>query len=347
MTPKTMKAVVYKKVGGPEVLELVDVECPKPICDEVVIRVKACGLNLLDYYLRIEDDPDVPMPHILGSDIAGEVVELGEGVRDWEEGDEVIVSPTISCGHCKYCRNGMDSMCDSRGIIGYQTQGGYAEYAVVPARNLIKKPKSVTFLEASTLPLVAVTAYRMVFHQGHLHAGETVLVMGGSSGIGSLAIQLCKVAGAKVITTVGFDWKIQKAKEIGADEVINHSESDWFEQIQALTGGKGVNLILEHIGGEFLQKGIELLSQGGRLVTIGSTLGSEIKIDNFQLYRKQASIIGSYMGSISDLVEVTNLVEMGRVKPVVDKVFTLENVREAHERLQARKHFGKIVLKLD
>lgn len=344
MSNSHMKAVVYSNVGGPEVLELVSLPVPEVGCDEVRIRVRACALNLLDYYLRIEDDDDVPMPHILGSDISGEVDLVGEGVLDWKKGDEVVVSATTSCGHCRMCRDGKDSLCEQRGIVGYQTQGGYAEYVVVPSRNLARKPQGLSFVEAASIPLAGVTAYRMVFHQGRLKSGETALVMGGSSGVGSFALQLCKALSAKVITTVGFDWKIGPAKALGADHVILHSDASWFDQVLDLTDGQGVDLICEHIGGEFLQKGVGLLAQGGRLVTVGSTQGSELSIDNFELYRKQASIIGSYMGSIADLIDLLRLAEVGAVKPIIDKTFPLEDAVASHEYLEARRHFGKIVL---
>jgi len=344
MSNEHMKAVVYRKVGGPEVLEMITLPKPTPECGEVRIRIKASALNFLDYALRIEDDPDVPMPHILGSDISGDIDMLGEGVKDWREGEPILVSPTTSCGNCYRCRNGEDSLCDLRGILGYQTQGGYAEYIVVPARNLVKKPSILSYEEAASLPLVSATAYRMIYRQGRLRAGEKVLVMGGSSGIGSMAIQLCKAAGAWVVTTVGTEWKVDLAKELGADHVILHKGIDWPKQVLDLTNGYGVDLACDHLGGHFLASCIDLLANGGRLVTIGSTVGSEIKIDNFKLYRKQASIIGSYMGSIVDLRDVLKLVECNLVRPVVYKVFPLEEAVNAHRYMEERNYFGKIVL---
>ena len=198
-----MKAIVFERIGGPEVLKLSSVPTPRPGSEEVLIRVKACALNRLDYNLRTEVDDTMPMPHILGSDVAGDIHVVGEAVVGWKVGDPVLVSPSISCGQCNWCRSGQDSLCPSFKILGYQTQGGYAEYVVVPATNLLHKPVSLSYVEAASVPLVFTTTFHQLYTRGGIKAGDTVLVMGASSGIGSAAIQLCKVAGARVITTTG------------------------------------------------------------------------------------------------------------------------------------------------
>lgn len=330
----SMKAVVFEKVGGPEVLKVTSV--PKPFAGrgEVVVRVRACALNLLDYYLRIEEDPEMPMPHILGSDIAGEIDSLGDGVEGWKAGDPVLVSSAIEV-------EGGRSQ-----IVGYQTQGGYAEFAAVPARNLLRKPDCLTFEEAASMPLVYATAYHQMFTRGGVRCGQVVLVMGGSGGIGSAAVQLCRAAGAYVIATVGSEGKREQAQEIGADAVIIHSSPDWPAQVMAATAGQGVDLVCEHLGGDYLSKCLEVLAHGAKIVTIGSTTGSELKLNINELFRKEATLAGSYMGTRAELAEALKLAEWGRIRPVVARVFPLDQAQEAHLYLESRQHFGKIVLKV-
>jgi NADPH:quinone reductase-like Zn-dependent oxidoreductase len=332
MSVSSMKAVVFDRVGGPEVLEVRTMPKPVPGSGEVTVRVRACALNLLDYYLRSEEDPEMPMPHILGSDIAGEIAEIGEGVTGWAVGEAVMVSAAIEVEGGRHR------------IIGYQTQGGYAEFAAVPARNLLRKPEGLSFEEAASMPLVYATAYHQMFTRGGVRCGQTVLVMGASGGVGSASVQLCRVAGAKVIATVGTDGKMAQAREIGADAVVNHGSPQWTSQVLALTGNRGVDVVCEHLGGDYLAACIELLAHGGRAVTIGATTGSELRIDISKLFRKEASIIGSYMGTRSELAEAVKLAERGRIRPVISQVFPLEQVQEAHRFLESRRHFGKIVL---
>lgn len=324
-----MKAVVYEKFGDRNVLKVATVPKPQPKRGEVLVRVRACALNRLDIYLRAQEDADVLMPHILGSDISGDIAEIGSGVTGWKVGQPVIVSPAMSSG-----------------ILGYQTQGGYAEYVAVPAQNLLRKPKNLSYEGAAAIPLVFMTAYHMLFTQGTLRPGEKVLVMGGSSGVGTALIQLCTTASNWVITTVGDERKIKFAKRLGADKVVNHRKPGWDSEILELTGGKGVNLVCEHFGGEYFTRCINLLKKGGRLVTIGSVAADVVKINISTIYRKQISIIGSYMGSKSELQKVIKLIEAGKVKPVVDKIFPLEKAKEAHKYLEERENFGKVVLKI-
>lgn len=343
-TDQEMIAIVFSEFGSRDVLKLSRVKKPEPASGEVRVRVKACALNLIDYYVRLEVDNLVPLPHILGSDIAGTVDKLGSGVEGWQVGDPVIISPSISCGKCNWCRRGEDSMCKNFKIIGYQIQGGYAEYIVVPARNLLRKPKTLTYEEAAAIPLTFMTAYRMIFTRGNLKAGEKVLVMGGSGGVGTAAIQLCKTAGAWVITTVSNAEKEEQVKNIGADYVVRHNESDWTNKVLAATGGEGVDLVIEHIGGNVTASCVDLLAHGGRLVSIGSTTGDEMKIVLSKLYHQQASIMGSYMGTYSELQQVLKMVELGMVKPIIAKTFPLEEAIEAHKFMEERRRFGKIVL---
>lgn len=330
---QTMKAIVYDTVGGPEVLKLKDVPIPEPKSDEVLIKVKACALNRLDYYLRIEEDDEMPMPHIMGSDISGVIEEIREPSTTWQVGDEVIVAPSIETSGSSRVR-----------IVGYQTQGGYAQYVTVPVRNLIPKPKNLTFEEAASIPLVNVTAYHLLFTRGKLRPGEVVLVMGANSGIGSAAIQLCRAMGAYVISTARGDKKITRAREIGADEVIDLDNGDWTGEVLRLTENRGVDLVCEHFGGDYIKKCLEVVAPYGRIVTIGSTVGDELNINISDLYRRQISILGSYMGDKQELSEVMKWFEWGRVRPVIARVFQLEEAAKAHMLLESRDFFGKIVL---
>ena len=331
-----MKAIIYEKVGGPDVLQYKTV--PDPVCGpgQVVVRVAACGINLLDYYLRIEEDPEMPLPHIMGSDVAGVVEQVGKDVRSGPKvGDEVIVSAAIE--NYKPGR---------AGIIGYQINGGYAELVAVPAQNLVKKPKSLSFEEAASLPLVGQTAYHQMITRGKLETANTVLIIGANSGIGCMARALAQAFGAKPICTVSSAAKLEQAKKLGWDNVILHVEAKWEEKVLAIAGNQGVDVVVDHMGGAYTEAGVRLARPFGRIVCIGSTQGDEIRIRLSELYRKQLSLIGSYMGTVEELKKVVRLAGAGKIRPVVDRVFELKNAAAAHQYLESRKHFGKIILKV-
>lgn len=329
-----MKAIVFDKVGGPEVLTLRDWPRPEAAAGEVLVRVRACALNLLDYYLRIEDDPEMPMPHILGSDIAGEVVACGEGVTGWDKGDAVIVAAAIE-------------RADARPqIIGYQTQGGYAQFAVVPAKNLLPKPSNLSYEEAASLPLAYVTAYHQAVTQGGVSSSDVVLVTGASGGVGSACLQICKTTGAFVIGTTSTAGKEAQLRKLGADAVVIHGHEDWPDRVLEVTGGRPPSLVCDNLGGTFLEQGFSLLAHGGRLISVGSTTGGEIKISLGDLFRKEAHLVGSYMGTFAELGEVVRLASLGRIRPVIHNVFRLDEAAEAHRMMEARQHFGKIVLSI-
>lgn len=341
-----MKAIVFEKVGGPEVLKISSVPKPSPNAGEVIVKVRACALNRIDYYLRIEEDDAMPMPHILGSDVAGVVESVGDKVTGWKAGDAVIVCPSITCGECEQCRAGNESLCDYFRILGYQTQGGYAEYVTVPARNLIQKPERLTYEEAAAIPMVYVTTFHQLFTRGKLRPSETVLVMGANSGIGSAAIQLCNAAGARVIATIGRDDRRDQVTELGAHAIVNHKSPSWPSEVLRLTNQKGVSLICEHFGGEYLTQCLSLLSVGGRLITIGYTAGSQLTIDLGTILRKQITFGTSYMGSKMELLQALKLMDIKNVKPAISNVFPLDEARKAHELMESRNHFGKIVLRV-
>lgn len=340
-----MKAVLFREHGGPEKLSYEEV--PKPVIghEEVLVRVRACALNHLDIWIR-QGNPAYPMPlpHVSGSDIAGEVEAVGDPAQGVTAGDRVFISPGLSCWRCHECLAGRDNFCRSYALIGAMTQGGYAEYVKVPFRNVLPIPGNLSFEQAAAFPLVSVTASHMLFSLAQLKHGETVLVMGAGSGVGSIAVQMAHLAGARVITTVGTDDKIPKAVLLGAHAVINHSREKVAERVKLLTEGRGVDVVIEHIGPEVWDSCLASLAKGGRLITCGATTGAEVKLDLRYVYSRQFTIKGSYMGTRAELVNAAELFGQGRLKPVIDRTYPLREARAAQEQLLSRKFFGKIVL---
>lgn len=340
-----MKAVLFRQHGGPDKLSYEDVPAPAIGPEDVLVTVKACALNHLDIWIR-QGNPAYPMPlpHISGSDVAGVVEQVGAQVDEVKAGDRVFVSPGISCWKCDACLAGRDNFCRSYGLLGAMTAGGYAEYVKVPFRNVIPIPGDMPFEQAAAFPLVSVTAWHMLFGLAELKIGETVLIMGAGSGVGHVAVQLAHLAGARVITTVGSDDKIPKAVLLGAHAVINHSKENVAERVKLLTEGRGVDVVIEHIGPEVWESCLASLAKGGRLITCGATTGPEVKLDLRYVYSRQYTIKGSYMGTRAELLRAAELVGQHKLKPVVDKTFPLKEARAAQEYLLSRKFFGKIVL---
>ena len=340
-----MKAVFFREHGGTEKLEFGYQPTPHAGPGEVLIQVKACALNHLDIWTR-QGMPGVKvhLPHVLGSDVAGEVAKLGPGVGGTRVGKKVVVAPGISCGRCSFSKSGWDSLCDDYKILGLQVNGGYAEFVKVPARNLIPVSKRWTFEEWAAAPLVFLTAWHMLVTRAGLKRGETVLVHAAGSGVGSAAIQIAKYLGAKVFTTVGSDERIRPAKALGADEVINYEKKDFSLEVKRLNRGKGVDVVFEHIGPATFPKSVASLARRGRLVTCGVTSGPMVALDLRFLFVRQLSLLGSYMGGTRELRKVVRLLDSGKLRPVVDKVFKLAQAREAQERMLGRQNFGKIVL---
>ena len=347
-----MKAVIFSEHGGPEVLREAEVRDPEIGAGEVLVRVRACALNHLDLWVR-RGMPGitVPMPHIGGSDIAGEIERVGPGVTNVKAGDRVLLSPGISCGQCVQCLRGDDNLCRQYTLFGYRVDGGYAEYVRSPAVNAVPIPvrfhAPLTFEEAAALPLVSLTAWHMLITRARLRPDETVLVLGAGSGVGSAAIQIAKAMGARVIATAGSEAKLQKARELGADDVFLHTITHWSREVKRLTERRGVDVVVEHVGDATWQESLASLVVGGRLVTCGATTGYEGKIDLRFLFSRHISILGSYMGSKAELHSVLDLVARGLVKPVIDEVMPLAQARRAHEKLERREQFGKIVLRVD
>ncbi|MGB6484988.1 MAG: zinc-binding dehydrogenase [Candidatus Acidiferrales bacterium] len=346
-----MKAVIFTQHGGPEVLTYTDVPDPRPRPDEVLVRVRACALNHLDLFIR-NGIPgiQIPMPHtvghINGSDISGEIAAVGELVTGIAPGEKVLLQPGISCGCCAACLAGNDNLCRKYTLLGYLVPGGYAEYVCAPARNAVPMPAGLSFEEAAAIPLVFLTAWHMLVTRAKLQPGEEVLILGGGSGVGSAGIQLAKVLGARVITTVGAEEKVEKLRALGADEVIVHTKQQIRAEVKRFTNNRGVDVVFEHVGEATWSQSVASLAVNGRLVTCGATTGFDAKIDLRFLFSRHLSILGSYMGSKAELFPVLDLVSRKLLHPVLDKVFPLAEARAAHERLEHREQFGKVVLKV-
>ncbi len=338
----------FHRHGGPEVLRYEeDVPDPVPENGEALVRVRACALNHLDLWARNGlPNVKIPLPHISGSDISGVVEWVPDGEREFKKGAEVIVSPGISCGRCEKCLLGMDNQCRFYTIVGYEVDGGYAELVKVPRTNLIAKPSAMDFVGAASFPLVFLTAYHMLVSKARVQAGESVLVLGAGSGVGSAAIQVAKLYSANVIATAGEDEKLVKARELGADHTINHRTQDIAEEARKLTGKRGVDVVVEHVGRATWEKSLRSLAKGGRLVTCGATTGAEGVTDLRYVFSRELSLHGSYMGSKGELLKVVELFRGGKLKKVVDSVYPLKDARAAQERMERSEHFGKIVLTL-
>ncbi len=340
-----MKAVIFREHGGPEKLRVEEVPTPKAGPGEVLVRVKACALNHLDIWIR-QGIPayKIQLPHISGSDVSGLVEEIGTGVQGITVGARVLVSPGLSCWRCDQCLAGRDNLCPSFGILGSKVAGGYAEFVTVPFQNLLSIPGSLSFEQAAAFPLVSVTASHMLFALANLQYGETVLVMGAGSGVGSMAVQMAKLSGARVITTVGTEEKVPKAKALGADDVINHGREKVADRVKALTEGRGVDIVIEHIGPEVWDQCLASLARAGRLITCGATTGGEVQLNLRLLYSRQLTVKGSYMGTRAELVKVAQLIGQGKLQPVIDRTYPLAEARAAQEQMISRRVFGKIVL---
>jgi NADPH:quinone reductase-like Zn-dependent oxidoreductase len=340
-----VKAIVFENHGGPDVLRYVDAPDPVINANEVLVRVKACALNHLDLWVR-RGLPGVaiPLPHIPGSDIAGEVAEIGANVTTVRPGQKVVLAPGVTCGKCPACISGHDNRCRSFTNLGYMIDGGCAEFVKVSEVNCLPYPENLSWEEAASIPLVFQTAWHMLLVRAELQPGEDVLVLGAGSGVGTAAIQIAKFFGAKVIATAGTPEKLAKATELGADYVVNHKTQKIREEVRRITNKRGVDVVFEHVGAATWEDSLASLAYAGRLVTCGATTGYDAKLDLRILFAKQLSLIGSYMGTKSDLHSVMRLVAAGRFRPIVDRVFPLKEAATAHEYLESGAQFGKVVL---
>ncbi|MBA3765560.1 MAG: zinc-binding dehydrogenase [Acidobacteria bacterium] len=340
-----MKAVIFKEHGGPEVLQYAEAAAPSIKANEVLVEVRACALNHLDVWARGGlPGIKIPLPHILGNDIAGVVREVGQLVNWVSAGDEVMLQPGVSCGHCIECLSGRDNLCPEYDILGYRRDGGYAELVKAPGVNVIPKPKNLKWEEAAALPLVTVTAWHMLVTRARVQPGEDVLIHAAGSGVGSIGIQLAKLRGARVIATAGSDEKLSKARGLGADEAINYTREDWPKEVRRLTGKRGVDVVFEHTGAQTWPGSIASLAKDGRLVTCGATSGYDARTDLRQVFYRHVSLLGSFMGSKAEMLAAMKFIERGTIRAVVDRTLPLREARRAHELMEDRAQFGKLVL---
>lgn len=339
-----MRAVAFARPGGVEVLELMDLPRPQIEDNEVLVEVKACALNHLDLWVRQGLPTEIPMPHIGGNEVAGVVAEVGKRVKHFQPGQRVLISPGQSCNVCDWCNQGLDSCCSQYRIMGYQVQGGFAEYAKARACDVLPISEAWSFAEWAAIPLTFVTAWNMLQERTRVQPNDTVVVFGASSGVGVAGIQIAKLFGARVFAVAGSDDKLKKAEQLGADVLINYQTQDVAKVVKERTGGQGADIVFEHVGAAVWQQATRCLGRNGRLVTCGATTGPKVEIDLRFFFTQQHTITGAYMGSRRGLLQCLRLVDRRLLRPVVDSVFPLEKLREAQERMERREMFGKIVV---
>lgn len=342
----SMRAVRLHEVNGRAEFRLdEDVEVPTPKAGEVLLAVKACGLNQVDLLTRDGQTPAaIPLPHISGTEVAGEVVSVGPGVTEWQVGERVVVDPILSCGGCSFCLSGQTNMCLRGRVFGVQTQGGYAERVVAPAHQLVRLPESLSYAEAAAVAVTGPTAWHMLRRRADIRIGEDVLIIAAGAGIGVLGMQIAAAAGARVIVTAGSEDKLRQARELGAQFAVNHSDPSWPEQVRKWTGGRGVDVVFEHVGAATWEGSLRSLARGGRLVTCGGHSGFSVNINLWHLFVKEHTIIGSFAGSRDDFMNVLRLVEQRKIKPVIQQVFSLEDLTKAQALMESRQVFGKLII---
>jgi 2-desacetyl-2-hydroxyethyl bacteriochlorophyllide A dehydrogenase len=342
----SMRAVRLHEVNGVAEFRLdKDVEVPTPTAGEVLLAVKACGLNQVDLLTRDGHTPaTIPLPHISGTEVAGDVVAVGPGVTQWKAGDRVVVDPILSCGECSFCRSGQTNMCLRGRVFGVQTQGGYAERVVAPAHQLVHLPASLSYAEAAAVAVTGPTAWHMLRRRADIRIGEDVLIIAAGAGIGVLGMQIAAAAGARVIVTAGSEDKLRQARELGAQFAVNHRDPSWPEQVRKWTGGRGVDVVFEHVGAATWEGSLRSLARGGRLVTCGGHSGFSVNINLWHLFVKEHTIIGSFAGSRDDFMNVLRLVEQRKIKPVIQQIFSLEDLTKAQALMESRLVFGKLII---
>ena len=341
-----MKAVRFHNHGGPEVLRYEDIPEPEAGPGEVLVRVRACALNHLDLWERRGlEHVRIAMPHISGSDVAGEIVT--STVAELRIGQRVMLQPGVSCGRCAECLSGRDNECASYEVLGYRSHpGGYAELVKVPVQNVVPIPDAIDYIHAAAFPLTFLTAWHMLITRARLKRGENVLVLAAGSGVGQAAIQIARLQGARVLATAGSSEKLERARSLGANEVIHHHEQDIADEVRRLTNKRGVDVVIEHVGQATWAKSVRSLARGGRLVTCGATTGADAGLNLQALFAKQLTIQGSYMGTKGELLEVARLFFAGDLSPVIDRTYPLAEAAAAQQRLEASGQFGKVVLEV-
>ncbi len=341
-----MQAVQLVAHGVPGKFALQTLPDPKPAADEVVVAVRACGLNRLDLWFEAGELPvSVPLPRIPGSEIAGQVVGLGADVDQWREGDRVAIQSNLFCGQCEFCARGDESLCLKGQLLGVQLDGGFAEKIVIPERALVRLPEGVDYATSASLTLAASTAMHMLTDRVEVRPGDWVLVMGGASGVGSAAIQIAKQLGARVISTGSTEAKRELSRKLGAEFVVDSTSAQWPSEVRKITSKRGVDIVVEHVGGDVLPKVFDCLVRGGSVVTCGATAGRDISLNLWPFFVKQQRLIGSYGRNMADLRATLEWAAEGKLKPVIDHIFPLSETPAAFQRLRNREVLGKVLIK--
>ena len=338
-----MKAIRIHEHGGADALKWDDIPEPELSVNQVLVDIKATSLNHLDIWVR-KGIPGVPLPLITGSDAAGIISGVGDGVKKSRIGEKVMIQPLIFCGKCASCNKGKENLCKSMGIMGENCQGVNAERIIVEESQAIPFPDQLSFEAAASFALVAQTSFQMLVSRANLQAGEFVLIWGASSGVGSMGIQIAKAMGATVIAIAGTNEKCEKAGLLGADHILNYKTDDILGEVKSLTNGKGIDVVFEHVGQETWNISMKSLARGGRVVTCGATTGFKANLNLTHLFFKQQSILGSTMGSVSSFDGALTLLNEGKIKPVIDRIFPISEIQSAHEYLESSMQFGKVVL---
>ncbi len=342
-----MKAIVFYEQGGPEVLRLEDRPVPQIGATDVLLKVRAVSVNrTLDIDVRTWGATwNIPLPHILGADPAGEIVQVGAALEEFKTGDRVVTGIIIGCGHCELCQQALPNACARRKLYGVQVDGGYAEFARVPAQNLVRIPDGLSFEEASAIMVVYPIAWHLLIDRGGLRPGERVLVMAAGGALGVAGIQIAKLAGAHVIAAAGTDWKLKRARELGADSTVNYHATKLGDAVRQLTNGRGVDIVFEYIATEDLwPESMKCLANRGRLVTCGAHGGGKVQVDMNEFYRRHLSIIGAAAAPKDQIETVYRLAGEGKFRVPIHRTFPLEEVRAAHELVSSRDVFGRVVL---
>jgi len=340
-----MTAVRIHSHGGVEQLRIDELDVPKPGSRRVLVQVKAAGLNHLDIWVR-QGLPGVHLPVVMGSDASGVVAEVGSEVTRFAPGDRVLAQPGSGCGLCQACCSGRENYCPNYKILGEHTNGVQAEFIEIDEAHLLHLPLNIDFEQGAAVPLVYLTAWEMLVRKSGVKPTDTVLVVGASSGVGSAAVQIAQAHGARVIATAGAA-KLEKARALGAAFVLDHYQQDLAKEVKRITGGRGVDIVVDHVGSATWQASNRSLAKGGKLVVCGSTTGYQVNLDLRFLYIRQQSILGSTTGSPGDLFPILQLMEAGKMRGVVDKVFPFTEVAQAHQYLETGQQFGKVILRFD
>ncbi len=339
-----MRAAIFHEHGGPEVVRVEEVETPRPGPVEVLVRVRAAAMNHLDLWVRRGLPIETTMPHIGGSDVAGEVAAVGEAVAGFSGGERVVVNPVLWCGRCESCIRGEESLCATFRILGEHTDGGFAEFVAVPERNLHRLPDDFSFEDAAALPVSYQTAWRALVSKAALRPGEDVLVLGASGGTAIAAVQIARLAGARVFAVTSGAESVARVRALGAEFVYDREQVDFSRQVFRDTGKRGVDVVVENVGEATWKGSLRALARGGRLVTYGATTGPAGETDLRILFWKQLQILGTTMASRAEFDAMLRVALRGELKPVIDIVLPLDRAAEAHRRLEEGRQFGKVVL---